>query len=114
VLARASGGTTLYVRGRDLEEREDAIMFDRERCSWTIQGEAAEVRQSDTRKAIFAALAKSREPLGPKDIADDTGLNDDNVRQTLRRMTSDGEIFSASRGKYSRLPPPVTTVTPSQ
>ena len=114
VLARASGGTTLYVRGRDLEEREDAIVFDRERCSWTIQGEAAEVRQSDTRKAIFAVLAKSAEPLGPKDIADDTGLNDDNVRQTLRRMTSDGEIFLVSRGKYSRLPPPVTTVTSSQ
>ena len=114
VLARASGGTTLYVRGRDLEEREDAIVFDREGCSWTIQGEVAEVRQSDTRKAIFAVLAKSPEPLGPKDIADDTGLNDENVRQTLRRMTGDGEIFLVSRGKYSRSPPPVTTVTPSQ
>jgi RecA-family ATPase len=114
VLARASGGTTLYVRGRDLEEREDAIVFDREGCSWTIQGEAAEVRQSDTRKAIFAVLAKSPEPLSPKDIADEIGLHHDNVRQTLRRMTSDGEIFLVSRGKYSRSPPPVTTVTPSQ
>ena len=94
VLARASGGTTLYVRGRDLEEREDAIVFDRERCIWTIQGEAAEVRQSDTRKAILAVLARSHEPLGPKDIADEIGLHHDNVRQTLRRMTSDGEVFS--------------------
>ncbi len=114
VLARSSGGTTLYVRGRDLEEREDAIVFDSERCSWIVQGEAAEVRQSDTRKAIFAALAKSREPLSPKDIADDTGLHDDNVRQTLRRMTSDGDIYLVSRGKYSRTSPAVTTVTSSQ
>ena len=93
VLARATSGATLYVRGRDLEEREDAIVFDRERCSWTIQGEAAEVRQSDTRKAIFAVLAKSQLPLSPKEIVADIGLSDDNVRQTLRRMTSDGEIF---------------------
>ena len=114
VLARSPGGTTLYVRGRDLEEHEDAIVFDRERCTWTIQGEASEVRQSDTRKAIFAALTKSDEPLSPKDVADLIGLHHDNVRQTLRRMTSDGEIFLASRGKYSRLPPPVTTVTSSQ
>jgi hypothetical protein len=114
VLARSSGGTTLYVRGRDLEEREDAIVFDRERCSWSVQGEAAEVRQSDTRKAILAVLARSPEPLGPKDIADDTGLNDENVRQTLRRMKGDGDIFLVSRGKYSRSPTPVTTVTPSQ
>jgi predicted transcriptional regulator len=59
-------------------------------------------------------LAKSPEPLSPKDIADEIGLHHDNVRQTLRRMTSDGEIFLVSRGKYSRLPPSVTTVTPSQ
>ena len=61
--------------------------------------------QSDTRKAIFAVLAKSPEPLSPKDIADDTGLNDDNVRQTLRRMTSDGEISPVTRQIQSSATP---------
>jgi RecA-family ATPase len=114
VLGRSSQGTTLYVRGRDLEEREDAIVFDRERCIWTIQGVAAEVRQSDTRKSIVAVLAKSAEPMSPQDIAADACLSPDNVRQMLRRMTSDGDIFAVSRGRYSRIPPPVTTVTSSQ
>lgn len=114
VLGRTTQGTTLYVRGRDIEEQEHAIVFDRERCTWTIQGDAAEVRQSDTRKAIFAALAKSSEPMSPQDIAAETGLHADNARQTLRRMTSDGDIFAVSRGRYSRIRPPVTTVTSSQ
>ena len=38
VLNRSSQGTTLYVRGRDIEEAEHAVTFDKHACRWTILG----------------------------------------------------------------------------
>ena len=42
VLNRSSQGTTLYVRGRDIEEAEHAVSFDKHSCKWTILGSASE------------------------------------------------------------------------
>ena len=36
VLLRTSQGTTLYLRGRDIEEAEHAILFDVQTCRWSI------------------------------------------------------------------------------
>ena len=62
VLARSPAGTTLYVRGRDLEEREDAIVFDRRAVHMELfEVKPPKMRQSDTlAKAIFAALTEER------------------------------------------------------
>jgi predicted ATP-dependent serine protease len=38
ILSRSSQGTTLYVRGRDIEEAEHAVTFDKVACRWTILG----------------------------------------------------------------------------
>lgn len=46
VLARTGKGTTLYVRGRDVEEQELAFAFNRATCRWAIMGEAEEVHRS--------------------------------------------------------------------
>ena len=47
ILARSSKGTTLYVRGRDIEEGERAVIFGNEICRWTLLGDAAEVYRSE-------------------------------------------------------------------
>ena len=38
IIARTAQGTTFYVRGRDVEEAEHAISFDKHSCRWTILG----------------------------------------------------------------------------
>ena len=43
ILDRDSNGATLYGRGRDVEEIEKAVSFDKQTCRWTILGAAAEV-----------------------------------------------------------------------
>jgi hypothetical protein len=63
VMANKGGGTVLDVRGRDVEAAELAIEFNKNTCRWTILGTAAEVHQSDQRKAIIAALVESGEPM---------------------------------------------------
>jgi hypothetical protein len=97
---RSDTGMTLYGRGRDIEEIETAIEFDRHSCRWTIRGEAAEIRRSDQRKKIIFALDESGEPLSPTDITDATGMPNRNVRQLLLKMVKSGEVEKLKPGKY--------------
>jgi hypothetical protein len=103
VLARTGKGTTLYIRGRDVEETEKAVTFNKSNCRWTLLGEAEEVYRSDTRQKILTLLDDVRlvsEPLGPKEIAERTNTNQGLVDTTLHRMVADGEIARVSRGRY--------------
>jgi hypothetical protein len=99
VLARGSKGTTLYGRGRDIEEIETAMRFDGGR--WSILGDADEVRKSDERRKIVTALKESGEEIGPKAIAEATGMKADNVRKLLGKMVASGEIFQSRVGFYT-------------
>jgi RecA-family ATPase len=63
VLNRSSQGTTLYVRGRDIEEAEHAITFDKVGCRWTILGTAADVHRSNERGRILDVLSEASEPV---------------------------------------------------
>src|SRR6185437_8672280 len=61
LLDRNGSGVTLYVRGRDVEEKESAMKF--VGGNWNVTGEAAEVRRSDERGNILAALEQAVEPV---------------------------------------------------
>jgi AAA domain len=101
VLARSSKGTTLYVRGRDIEESERAVVFAADTCRWSILGDAADVQRSDTRKAITAALLEATAVMSPAEIASLTTLPGNTVHVTLHRMAADSEVVQVSRGKYA-------------
>jgi AAA domain len=102
VLARdVQGGTTLYGRGRDIEEIETAVQFDRLGGSWTIVGSASETRLSDPRLEILRTLRAARGPMSPREIADVTGQSYDAVRKLLTRMWSCDELQKEKRGRYS-------------
>ncbi|MGE0340849.1 MAG: AAA family ATPase [Xanthobacteraceae bacterium] len=101
ILKRDAAGTTLYGRGRDIEEFEAAVTFDKVTGRWSVLGPAAQVRRSDERTAILDALSESAEPLSPKEIADTTGHDYDAVRQMLVRMGKAGEVTKVARGKYT-------------
>jgi RecA-family ATPase len=98
VLDRDSNGITLYVRGRDVDEKESAMTF--EAGLWTMTGDAATVRRTDERSTILDALADADEPMSPAEIADATRMAGQNVRQLLVRMARAGEIHKAGRGRY--------------
>jgi hypothetical protein len=100
VLARTSQGTTLYIRGRDIEEAEHAINFDKHSCRWTILGNASEIHRSNSRGKILAALAEATEPMTPQDIANATGMPPNNIWQLLHKMHQAGEVTKVGRGKY--------------
>ncbi len=102
VLRRARGKASgvLHVTGRDIDEAEYAMDFDADRGRWQMNdGPADEADLSRTRTEILRYL--HRMPgAGPKQIADDLGIDHDLVRATIRRMAKDGQIDSDGRGRY--------------
>ena len=98
VLDSDQNGKTLYVRGRDVEEKETALIF--AGGSWSILGEAAEVRRSDERIRIVATLTDHGEPMMPAEIASATAMPALNVRQLLFKMAKAGEIYKAGKSRY--------------
>jgi hypothetical protein len=102
ILDRDGNGATLYGRGRDIEEIEAAVTFNRDACRWQILGEAAEVRRSDERGVILQALQDADEPMSPKDIMLAAELTNRNaVDILLFKMAKAGEVEKVGRGLYS-------------
>ena len=117
ILDRDGSGATLYGRGRDVEEIEAAVEFNRNTCRWRILGPASDVRRTDERGAILMALEQAQEPMSPAEVALATEMPSLNVRQLLFKMTKDGEVLKLKgRGGYSTeaeptFTPPITSIT---
>ena len=99
VLNRDAKGTTLYGRGRDIEEIETAMRFDGGR--WSILGDADDVRKSDERRKIVAALKEAGDEQTPTAIAKLAGMKAENVRVLIRKMVANGEVMQPRVGFYT-------------
>jgi hypothetical protein len=105
LLARQAGGVTLHAIGRDIEQSETAVQFDKATCRWTILGPAADVRRSDERTRVLAALRDAGGPLAVRDIQAAAELKTRNATDiVLSKMVRDAEIIRVGRGLYC-LPP---------
>jgi len=101
VINRDSNGVTLYGRGRDIEEIETALQFERDVCRWRVLGDASVVRLSSERRAVLDALKDAGEPMTSRAVSDVTGHAYGATRKLLFTMARDGEVTKAGRGKYA-------------
>jgi DNA-binding transcriptional ArsR family regulator len=100
VIARQTdGGFVLDVRGRDVEAQQLAAVFDKAALRWNVTGDAGELRQSETRRAILEALRSAPDGLTPSEIAAATDIKQGTVRMALLRMRAAGEVRKAG-SKY--------------
>ena len=102
----SDSGVILYGRGRDLEEFERGLEFDPHTCRWRDLGDPVEAFATDTRAAILEAIRAGK--TAAKDIIAETGINADNIYQTLRRMVRAGDLKKDGRGTYSRTTDPLS------
>jgi hypothetical protein len=102
VLKRHAGAVTMHAHGRDIEEVEAAIQFNRSNCRWTILGMASEVLVSKERIAILEALASAGdEGLAVSEIMAATENTSRNAMDVmLFKMKKAGEIVRLQRGVY--------------
>lgn len=90
--------STLKITGRDVPEQELALRFIE--GHWTLLGDAADYRRSQTRQEILDYLADCGQPLPPKQLADALGRQGPALRQCLRRMVEAGEVVRQRDGRY--------------
>jgi RecA-family ATPase len=101
LLKRRPTGTVLYARGRDIEESETAVQFNKATCRWTMLGPAAEVHRSNERARVLEVLAEAGRPLPIKEIQTRADLPSRNATDTLLfRMVEAGEIRRVAKGVY--------------
>jgi hypothetical protein len=99
---RGRADAFLHVDGRDIENpTELALTFDPDAATWAIAGDAEEYRISEARRKIRDALAKSEDPLGPKEIAEITEAKYGATREMLSQMVKDGQVKNLGRGAYT-------------
>lgn len=108
VLRRERGqhDATLYVSGRDVEEQELALKFDKEFCLWSVLGTADEYRMSQERSEVLELLRKTGRPMTPSEVAPLLNKSPNAAKFLLWKMAQDGQLHSLG-GKY--LPTNLTT-----
>jgi hypothetical protein len=97
--SRGQADATLYVTGRDVEERELALQFAPDTGTWSLLGDAAEYGLAETRKEI-RDLVDAHGLLTPKQVSELSAITYENAKKTMRRMFGDGQL-TAVGGKYS-------------
>ena len=101
IIKRRPNGAVLYARGRDIEESETAMQFDKATCRWSILGAASELLRSNERARFISVLKAAGQPLSIREImADAEMLNRNAADILLSKMTRDGEIVRVGRGRY--------------
>lgn len=97
---RGQHDAVLHVTGRDIEEKQLSLKWERNACRWQLLGEADEFRVPDAMAAILNVLKESPEPLTPKQIAKLLGKTDNNIRVRLTELRKAGKV-QAKDTKYS-------------
>lgn len=93
------GGTVLAVTGREIEEQNLRLNFDKELCCWQCEGEWSEVRMTYKRKELLDVL----EELGPvkaKELADALHADVPNTMRQLRILNDAGLVEKRPDGTW--------------
>jgi hypothetical protein len=102
VLQRARHGAdaTLFMTGRDIEEKKLGLSFDPTRGAWNILGNAEEVAVTKERGELVTYL---RENPGstPKQIAAALDKKSNNISNALRRLFNSDIARPDSKGRWS-------------
>jgi AAA domain len=113
VLKRERGqhDATLFITGRDIEEKELALRWDGKYALWSIVGEAAQYRMTKDRTDVLALLQKEG-PLSPTEAAGFLDKTPNAVKMLLRKLERE-QWVKGNAGRYAvtRLDTPDTPDT---
>jgi hypothetical protein len=99
---RGRADAYLHVTGREIEEEAElALRWDADLASWTLVGDAEEYRISQERQDIVRVLTEAGEPMTPKEVAELLGKPPNTVKYLMWKMSKDGQLATAGKGRYS-------------
>lgn len=103
VLCRERGqhDATLFVTGRDVDEAELALKWDKQYCLWSMLGEADEFRISKERTKILDVMRQEKRSMKPNEVSPlIPGAHRDTVRWHMWSMAKDGWLKPEGDGSY--------------
>jgi DNA-binding Lrp family transcriptional regulator len=99
---RGQHDATLFLTGRDVEERTLSLRWDKRYCLWSILGDAEEFSLSDERREIVELLQESAPiRMSPKEVAESLGKTPGTVRWMMSDMARKDQILGDSDGNYT-------------
>lgn len=99
---RGQHDAVLFLTGRDVEERELSLAWDKQYCLWSLLGDAEEFGLSDERQAVVDLLRENVPArLGPKQVSDALGKSYGSIRWMLADMAKRGQILCDAAGSYT-------------
>lgn len=91
----------LHLTGRDVEESQMALKFDKPTGAWRLLGDAQEFGMREERREIRALLKHAKRPMTPMHIAESLGKNVSTVRNLLVKMDKESQVINHYNGTYS-------------
>ncbi len=101
--ARGETGGTLFVSGRDIEERKGSLSFDKANGQWKWLGDVAELKMSEGRRDIRDTIRDNGRPMTITEVVEATGKTYEATKKTVYRMLEKGELVKSvgNRGRFT-------------
>ncbi|NLF03094.1 MAG: AAA family ATPase [Anaerolineales bacterium] len=94
---RGQHGAVLKVTGRDLDDQEIAVEWDRDTCSWQSLGDAADVARAEGHRRVLEALEALGGEATTTQIARELDQNRGNVSRLLADLVQSGKAIRGQR-----------------
>lgn len=89
---RGQRDATLKITGRDIEERELSVAFDRDTITWQLVGEAEKVVLGDQKQAVLDVIRTLGKPTH-REIADATGQDRGNCFRRIQDLVAELRVI---------------------
>lgn len=100
---RGQADASLFVTGRDVEEQDLALRWEKEdMLGWALLGQAEDFRRSKERQLLVDAV-NTMPGMKPAELSDAVGKSRGSVRYLLFRLVQDGELRVRDGGYYPGL-----------
>lgn len=101
LLKKVKKQNKLYVTGRDIEESEYNVYFDRDSCTWNVTEETQDaINITVERGEILDLLNAEQRPMRTGEIAQRLSKEQSNVSHLLKGLKEDGLVVSPKYGFY--------------
>jgi hypothetical protein len=94
---RGERTATLKVTGRDIDDREMIITFDRELCCWQYEGEAEQVKSNTVQAEILGALEQLGGKATKTQVARFLGKQPSNISAEMNELVMKGRVTRGAR-----------------
>ena len=114
LLKKVKKQNKLYVTGRDIEETEYNVYFDRDSCTWNVTEEAQDaINITVERGEILDLLTAEQRPMKTGEIAQALGKEQSNVSHLIKGLKEDGFLVNPKYGYYQIVETGTDTQTPA-